>query len=67
MLILQRKLGQRILIDGLHADDRVAITILKASPDRVSLEISAREGIKIQRMELQTSDGKRSLKLFDAT
>lgn len=47
MLVLSRKVGERIVID-----DRVTITITRISGRRVSLGIVAPPGVKVVRSEL---------------
>jgi len=48
MLVLSRKVGQKIVID-----DRVTLTITKISGTRVSIGIVAPPGVKVRRDELE--------------
>lgn len=47
MLVLSRKQGESIVIAG-----NIVVTVRRASPGRVSLEIEAPQGVGIYRQEL---------------
>jgi carbon storage regulator len=47
MLVLLRKVGQAIVIDG-----QVVVTVTKVRPNRVSLGIAAPEGMPVHRREI---------------
>lgn len=52
MLVLTRKPGEQIVIDG-----NVVITVLKIGPGRVKLGIKAPDDVDITRTELILTDG----------
>jgi len=55
MLVLLRKVGQSIVIDG-----QVVVTVTKVRPNRVSLGITAPEGMPVHRKEIanQRNEGR---------
>jgi carbon storage regulator len=50
MLVLTRKLGQRIVID-----DRISVTVLKVHGHQIQLGIEAPQSVAIKRQELVAS------------
>jgi carbon storage regulator len=52
MLVLTRKVGERIVID-----DSIVVTVLKVQGNRVRIGIRAPETVAIQRDELMVKDG----------
>jgi carbon storage regulator len=54
MLVLSRKVGQRIVID-----DKITLEILEVSGSRVRIGIQAPNGVTILREELLLRDGNR--------
>lgn len=51
MLVLSRKVGERILIG-----DNIAITVIRIGPNTVRLGIDAPRNVSIAREELRTAD-----------
>lgn len=51
MLVLSRKVGERVLVG-----DKVAITVVRIGPNAVRFGVEAPEGVKILREELLTKE-----------
>lgn len=54
MLVVSRKVGQRIVVG--EGVDKIVIEVTKVQGNRVSIAISAPDGVRILRGELEDSD-----------